>query len=293
MNAVKLPTTELDKAQQRFDALTTSWKAGMITRAKYSNGIRQISSDLALMNRTMNVKPPKYTRELNAGWVDQVVRVAKAQDKMERFINVKRDQFERSALNLGNLKPDQINAYRARFDNLVKSYENAPWSVNNFRTAVANLDREMRVANGHISLFAEQMHHFKSMAKAAIIPAIVGVGLGVGHLGREMDKTNVLFTTAFGADAGKELQYLRKESDRLGISLLENARSYSKIAFSLKLMGIEGDKAKKVFSAFSEASLAFGMSSDDLSRAFKAIEQMYSCPNGPATSHGDMCRLAA
>ncbi len=293
-----VPKEKVAEIRERFGQIAKDFQLGKLLRVEFETQSRQLGRELADIQKKAKdaLKPEKFSSDINKGWVSQLARVAKAQSQMTRNVDVKRDQFERGALNLGNLKPDQINRYRERFNALVRDYERAPWAVNKFRTEVAALDREMRRANATTSFWQRSMRSFKSDLSALgerwYMVAAAGAA-GMFHLGKEMDKTNVLFTTAFGPEAQKEMAFLKAESDRLGISLLGNARAYSKIAYSLKLLGLEGAEAKKVFSAFSEASLAFGMSTDDLSRAFKAIEQMYSCPDGLATSHGDMCRLAA
>lgn len=277
--AVKLPTEELDKAKRKFEELSASYKSGKLSPEWFSVGVRAIGRDLSDLNKQLNVPPPKFSRDINAGFVSQLAKIAKAQDQLNRNVSVKTDQFKRTVSNLENLTPKQIKHFTAEFDRLVASVKKAPWTINEFRTDVARLDRSMRKANATTTAWGRQLKHLKGhfgRLEAMAIPALMAVGGAIFHFGRQMDKNAVMLKTAFGSDAAKEMAFLRSESDRLGISLLDNVKAYSKIAFSLKLMGIEGEKAKEVFTAFSEASLAFGMSQDDLNRAFKAIEQMYS-----------------
>lgn len=276
-----VPQELIDETRKKFNSLADAYRLDKLMKVEFEGASRELARHLADVQKKAKdaLKPEKFSSDINKGWIGQLARVAKAQDQMTRNIEVKRDQFERGALNLGNLNPDQINRYRERFNSLVKDYERAPWAVNKFRTEVAALDREMRRANATTSFWQRSMRSFKSDLSALgerWYMVVAAGAAGMFHLGKEMDKTNVLFTTAFGPEAQKEMAFLKAESDRLGISLLGNARAYSKIAYSLKLLGLEGAEAKKVFSAFSEASLAFGMSTDDLSRAFKAVEQMYS-----------------
>ena len=276
LRAVKIPKEEVDAAVKSFHALGDEYRRGKLLKVEFTKETRKLTSGLSDMHKQLNKPKPKYTREMNAGWVSQIVKVAKAQDQLNRNIAVKEDQFSRTVRNLGNLRPDQIAEYKRKFEGFVAEVKAAPWTINRFRTQVAHLDSQMRMANSQTTFFTEQLRRMKTTLKAGVLPAIAAVTVGIVDFGRKLEQNNVLFKAAFGSEAAREMSYLRQESDRLGISLLDNVKAYSKIAFSLKLMNIEGAQAKEVFSAFSEASIAFGMSQDDLNRAFKAVEQMYS-----------------
>jgi|GEM_PF-7131608 len=279
-----VPQELITKTREDFNKLADAFRLDKLMKIEFEGASRELARYLADAQKKERdaLRPTKFSKEINAGAITQLARIAKAKEQMDRNIEVKRDQFERAATNLGNLTPAQISQYRARLHNLIKEYESAPWAVNKFRTSVSMLDREMRKANKTTTFFTRQLKYLKDyakMAEMAVIPVIGGMAAGIFSVGRRMDKINTLFYSAFGKNAQSEMEYLRGESDRLGVSLMQNAGAYAKIAFSLKLLNLHGDQARKVFSSFSEASLAFGMSQEDLAHAFLAIEQMYSKGN--------------
>lgn len=76
--------------------------------------------------------------------------------------------------------------------------------------------------------------------------------------------------------AAKEWEYIRFESKRLGLSLLETADSYSTFAVATKGSSIEGAKTKEIFSALSEAASALHLPAEKASAVMYQFQQMVS-----------------
>jgi len=76
--------------------------------------------------------------------------------------------------------------------------------------------------------------------------------------------------------AAKEWEYIRSESKRLGLALLETADSYSTFAVATKGSSIEGAKTKEIFSAISEAITALHLPAEKASAVIYQFQQMVS-----------------
>jgi tape measure domain-containing protein len=87
---------------------------------------------------------------------------------------------------------------------------------------------------------------------------------------------NNRLAVAFGEDAPKELERIRKEADRLGIGLQSAAEGYSRFAIAARAGGATADETFFIFSKFSEVSRVFKLGEEEQKRVFKALEQMMS-----------------
>lgn len=84
---------------------------------------------------------------------------------------------------------------------------------------------------------------------------------------------------AFDGDAGRvstELDFLRRTSDRLGISLGVLATEYSKFNIAAKNTSLEGEAARKIFVSVAEAARVNRSSTAEMAGVFTALTQIVS-----------------
>lgn len=86
----------------------------------------------------------------------------------------------------------------------------------------------------------------------------------------------VALETALGSaqSARNEMGFLRQESSRLGLSLLDTGPSFAKLTAGLKQMGMEGQDARDIFLGVAEASTAMQLSAEDTEGVIRAFVQM-------------------
>ena len=77
-----------------------------------------------------------------------------------------------------------------------------------------------------------------------------------------------------GTKVGAEIQFLRTEADRLGISFSTLGDEYSKFAIAAKGANFSADATRKVFLAVAEAARVNKLSTEQTSRVFVAFTQM-------------------
>jgi len=100
--------------------------------------------------------------------------------------------------------------------------------------------------------------------------------LEVSRPAMELEKLNAIFKASSGSAelAARDMQYIRTEANRLGLSFQDVAGSYAKFAVSTRNTSLEGQKAKEVFSAVAVASTALQLSTEETNGILLAFSQM-------------------
>ncbi|MDD2854218.1 MAG: tape measure protein, partial [Desulfuromonadaceae bacterium] len=96
--------------------------------------------------------------------------------------------------------------------------------------------------------------------------------------GLQLEKLTRLFVAATGSAslAAREMEYIRQLSEKMGLSFLTTAESYGKFLAATRNTSLEGEKGRKVFEGVTTATVALGLSADDTSGIFNALQQMIS-----------------
>lgn len=104
------------------------------------------------------------------------------------------------------------------------------------------------------------------------------MGKNVYKANLEMQSISNTFKAATGsAHAGaQEMTFLREESKRLGIDLISAADAYRTLTAAARGTALEGEQARNIFLAISEASTVLGLSSQKTEQALYAVQQMIS-----------------
>jgi tape measure domain-containing protein len=94
----------------------------------------------------------------------------------------------------------------------------------------------------------------------------------------EVEKFTLAMTqiSGNGAAAGRDLDYLRNVSDRLGLSVKDTAGSYVSLMAAAKGTALEGNETRLLFEAVSSAMGKLGKSSADTQGALLALQQAMS-----------------
>lgn len=78
------------------------------------------------------------------------------------------------------------------------------------------------------------------------------------------------------AEGNKTLDFLRKESDRLGLSLSASRLGMANLAGAMRGTNIQAEMQREIFSGVSVAASAMNLSGDDSKAVFRALGQMMS-----------------
>lgn len=83
-------------------------------------------------------------------------------------------------------------------------------------------------------------------------------------------------STGSSQAAAREIQFIREESNRLGLDFVATAGSFAKFTASTRGTVLEGEATRKIFVGVSEAVTAMKLSGDDANGIFLALSQMMS-----------------
>ena len=133
-------------------------------------------------------------------------------------------------------------------------------------TSLSRLERQMRTVTGTIG----------TLRQAFIAYGAVRIGQGITNTAIAFQKmeTTLRFATGSVEGAAAEIQFLRRESERLGQDFLTAGRSYSKLAASASALGLRTAEIRNVFTGVSSAATVMGLSAYEAEGAFLALQQM-------------------
>lgn len=110
------------------------------------------------------------------------------------------------------------------------------------------------------------------IASAGILATVMS------RVASKMEAVRLTLTAAAGdaVQAGKDFAYVKDIAMKYGVSLEDAARGYAKIGVAARNAGLSVDQTRELFLAGTEASVAFGLSSEEVGGIFKAFSDMLS-----------------
>jgi tape measure domain-containing protein len=119
---------------------------------------------------------------------------------------------------------------------------------------------------------------YKALRKSAEAYASYKIVNEITQTGLEFDRMERALYAATGSmqSASEEMQFLRAETNRVGISLLGTGRAYAQLSAAAKGTTITQQEIREIFSSVAEASVVLGLSADDTKGAFRALTQVMS-----------------
>lgn len=110
------------------------------------------------------------------------------------------------------------------------------------------------------------------------IKSVFAAGRSALGAGMDMQRLENAFKAITGSSqaAGKEIQWLRDETKRLGQDFMTSADAYKGFAAAAMGTALEGDKVRQIFSSVSGAATVLGLSTEQVNGALFALSQMIS-----------------
>jgi len=166
-------------------------------------------------------------------------------------------------------------------------------NVKNLGQAMESASSEGKRAFRALSGYVDQANrHFKSISDRVFSLKGTLVGLAGGYtfkrLGEDFLETGLsadamqrsLEAATGSTEAAEQAQqFLRFESERLGLVFQSQIADYRKIAAAARGTSLEGDKLREIYLSVAEASTVLQLRSDETSGALNAISQMISKGN--------------
>jgi tape measure domain-containing protein len=116
-----------------------------------------------------------------------------------------------------------------------------------------------------------------SAAGVAAVAATAGVAAkAMFEASASAERLRTMLDFSTGGNSGKEIEYLRDVTYRLGLEFASTAKAYGQFSAAAKGTTLEGDKARAVFESVAKASAVMGLSASDTSGVLLALQQMLS-----------------
>lgn len=116
-----------------------------------------------------------------------------------------------------------------------------------------------------------------SAAGVAAVAATAGVAAkAMFDASASAERLRTMLDFSTGGNSGKEIEYLRGVTYRLGLEFASTAKAYGQFSAAAKGTTLEGDKARAVFESVAKASAVMGLSASDTSGVLLALQQMIS-----------------
>lgn len=216
-------------------------------------------------------------------------KAAKAKLAAERkiqTIRAKAIRFSTSAAN-ANVTPAQRAGHLQEFGQLTRQYHAGAMALQEYNARVSKLQQTMRqqgrvgMRGATIPVTAKVNKLDTSMIEGAggaiTIAATVALSGKIMNTGQDFESALSGLTAITGSTdkAAKEFDYLRDQSNRLGLDLLKTSKDYTQFAAAVGDK-LPKDQMRSIFEGASEWGLVTGADADAQSRALKALNQMMS-----------------
>lgn len=214
-------------------------------------------------------------------------KAAKAQIAAERkiqTIRAKAIRFSTSAAN-ANVTPAQRAGHLQEFGQLTRQYHAGAMALQEYNARVSKLQQTMRQQGrvgmrvATIPVTAKVNKLDTSMIEGAggaiTLAATVALSGKIMTTGQDFESAMSGLTAITGSTekAAKEFEYLKEQSNRLGLDLLKTSKDYTQFAASVGDK-LPKDQMRSIFEGASEWGLVTGASADEQSRALKALNQI-------------------
>ncbi|WP_244596223.1 tape measure protein [Escherichia coli] len=216
-------------------------------------------------------------------------KAAKAQLVAERklqTIRAKAIRFSTSAAN-ANVTPAQRAGHLQEFGQLTRQYHAGSMALQEYNARVSRLQQTMRqqgrvgMRGATIPVTAKVNKLDTSMIEGAggaiTIAATVALSAKIMNTGQDFESALSGLTAITGSTdkAAKEFDYLRDQSNRLGLDLLKTSKDYTQFAAAVGDK-LPKDQMRSIFEGASEWGLVTGADSESQSRALRSLNQMMS-----------------
>lgn len=237
----------------------------------------------------------------------QQIRINQNAIRAAQLDTDKANQINIKSLQNYNQKALALNQLRTRYKELNPAVAEQRKEMEELLVKIQLLDKELKDTDATLGNFQRNVGNYRSALSgvvsalpgaSAFAPLISGGGGAVAAVGALVAAINSMISVTSKAqdsvirfqalqkairatadttvEADTNMQFLFAEADKLGLSVTELSETFKSFTASAKGTALQGEEARKVFSAVSTASSALGLTSDATNRALTALGQMMS-----------------
>lgn len=177
-------------------------------------------------------------------------------------------------------------SYNLQIKQLSKEYTEAKLKASGLDIKLKELNASVGDRQGNVGNYASAIGKLSTsfMGLLSAFGAVSAIGMfselikssyeSIKILNAQNNALKVVFETE--TQVARQKEYISEVSDKYGLSLIKTIEDYTKFSAAVRGSYLEGEKARDIFSSFSGASAKLGLSAEQNTGIFKALEQMIS-----------------
>lgn len=272
-----VPTKELAEANARLREALQATKAEVAEQAAVYQRLKSTVATLPPELAASEKATEEFIRDINAG-ADALARIDKqVKDASSSFTRFEEGQRRAAPASreVAQAVKDEALGLKALFDN-TQRLGGARGGVDGLAGAYRNLYGETRQALSYTQRLRSEVLALISTYGGFF--AVIQVLSSTVEATQKIQAAQVRLKSVFGdtAKAGVEFDFIRREANHLGVDIGVLADEYSKFAAATQNTNLQGGETRRIFLAVAEAGRVQGLSLDDMTGIFKALQQIVS-----------------
>ena len=209
-------------------------------------------------------------------------RYLKSQQKLLQDATTTTLNIEQNFKNLGVKSSAEMDLMRQKINNSFDMIKNSSQATANdiIRAEQAKNDKLRQLDEQQFGkqkkFLDDAKEHWKAYAASIAAAGYAAKEMIDASLKMDQITSSLKAVTGSSQGAAVAFDYVRGESQRLGLNLESTGLAYAKFAAATKNTTLEGEGARKVFSGVSEAVTALKLPGESASGIFLALSQMMS-----------------
>ncbi|HPV49839.1 MAG TPA: tape measure protein, partial [Smithellaceae bacterium] len=209
-------------------------------------------------------------------------RYLKSQQKLLQDATTTTLNIEQNFKNLGVKSSAEMDLMRQKINNSFEMIKNSSQATANdiIRAEQAKNDKLRQLDEQQFGkqkkFLDDAKEHWKAYAASIAAVGYAAKEMIDASLKMEQITSSLKAVTGSSQGAAVAFDYVRSESQRLGLNLESTGLAYAKFAAATKNTTLEGEGARKVFSGVSEAVTALKLPGESANGIFLALSQMMS-----------------
>ena len=262
-------TTEIVTSLERIGAAAMKAKTGLIQMAKAANQIRKMAIDLKSVAYTLEVLAGK---RLNLANID-----VSALEKLSTSAKGLNELGNNASTNA-----QKLNLLQSVLDSLAQSESRFAQTLYRTGTAFQQMTAKLYQLFPALRQFSDLLKAAAFGASAFISVKIVQAiaeftaGIWKAYRGVQAFKNAMMAVTGSYDKTAESLEFVKEVSFDLGLSLESTAKGFRQFTVAAGFSGVKTEDASRAFKQMSEVLTVLHADAGQTSRAFLALEQMFS-----------------
>lgn len=148
--------------------------------------------------------------------------------------------------------------------------------VRDMERDVGSLSQSLHAAGQSTEALIKGLRNIAGVYGLTAIAAGIGRAMIDAQVGAQKLQATLTYIAGSASGAERELEYLRRTSDRLGLDFSSASTAYAKFAASTRESGISGEVTRQTFEGIAKAASHMGLSAEETNGALLALSQIAS-----------------